>query len=133
MSEDTPEPTATSALPSVLRKEFFSVSTPIGFAAAGMALVEAVLILAAIFIPDVPLRWFMAIVGTLGFFYTSHSFYSILKTQPWVLYPPKDFEGGTDVTPENWSKDNESPPGQEAPRRTACARADSRKSRSSAS
>ncbi len=38
-----------------------------------------------------------------------------------------------DVPPENWSTHNESPLGQEAPRRTRCARADSRKSRLSAS
>jgi hypothetical protein len=39
---------------------------------------------------------------------------------------------GSEVTPENWSRDNESPPEQGAPRRTKCARAASVTSRSSA-
>lgn len=38
-----------------------------------------------------------------------------------------------DVTPEIRSTDNESPPGRNAPRRTACARAGSVRNRSSAS
>ena len=38
-----------------------------------------------------------------------------------------------EVPPENWSSENESPPGRGARRRTACARADSRKNRLSAS
>jgi glycine/D-amino acid oxidase-like deaminating enzyme len=40
---------------------------------------------------------------------------------------------GDDLPPENWSRDNESPPEQDAPRRTRCARAGSVRSRSSVS
>ena len=56
-----------------------------------------------------------------------------LASQPTFSRLENAVDRRAEVPPENWSTDNESPPGQAAPRRTRCARAGSVKSRSSAS
>jgi hypothetical protein len=83
--------------PLTLRNQWFGLGSPIGVIGSFAALVEVALIIAAIFVTDIPARWGLIVFAAVGFFYISSWFFWILHDRPWVLYPPKDFGGETHV------------------------------------
>jgi hypothetical protein len=78
------------------RKEWFGLSSPIGVIGAFAALVEVALILGSIFVEG-NFRWAMLGFAFLAFAYITSWFFYILSRKNWVLYPPREYGGETEV------------------------------------
>lgn len=78
------------------RSDWFRLNSPIGVIGAFAALVEIALIAASAFADGV-YQWALIIFAAAAFFFISYNFFNILRHKNWVLYPPREYGGETQV------------------------------------
>src|SRR5688572_3970657 len=89
MSDNVPDQSPRSQI--APRKEFFGLRNPLALIGGFTALVEVALILGAIRVDDVPLRWAMWAFAVAAFFFVSHRAFWFLENMPQVLFAPGDY------------------------------------------